>query len=426
MERLQRVLSSSGIASRRRAEEMIVEGRVRVDGIVVTQLGTQVDAERQKIEVDGKLIPRARLRYIVLNKPSGYITTTADERGRYTVMDLVPVNERVVPVGRLDRQTEGLLLLTNDGEIAHRVMHPRFEIEKEYEALLDGHPPAEVLARVRRGITIDGQVTRPAVVRPMRNTEDGTVVKVVLHEGRNRVVRKMFDEIGYPVLRLIRVRVGPLQLGSIPRGTWRDLTDGELSQLREAVHMTDEDVLADARDAEDRRTGRADVPKWTSGRTPGRGPGAPAGRGGDSLGNDSRSAPLRGPRKDRQPTRPHGRPSGPRRSDDPANRQDRPAPRREPAGPQQRDEHGGVERTVQPRQPGDRGRDGRSSGRPSRPVQRPQRQAEQLDQGGRRTGPAQKPRRPGGGSGKPPIHNRDRRAGGGGKEHGGGDRRPPS
>ncbi|HMM40753.1 MAG TPA: pseudouridine synthase [Thermomicrobiales bacterium] len=247
MERLQRVLAAAGIASRRRAEELIVEGRVRVDGKVVTELGTQVDPMRQKIEVDGKIIPRPKLRYILLNKPKGYITTTSDERGRDTVMDLVQVGERVVPVGRLDRQTEGLLL-TNDGLVAHRVMHPSYEIDKEDEALLDGHPPAAALERLRRGIVVDGERAQPEIVRPIKNVEDGTVVRIVIHEGRNRIVRRMFEEIGYPVLQLVRTRIGPLQLGDIPRGYWRELREGELIQLREALHITDEDMAAPQRD----------------------------------------------------------------------------------------------------------------------------------------------------------------------------------
>src|SRR5687768_9846428 len=191
MERLQRVLSARGIASRRKAEELILNGRVRVDGRVVRELGTKVDPERQKIEVDGNLIPQVRHRYIVLHKPGGYITTTADERGRWTVMDLVNVGERVVPVGRLDRKTEGLLLLTNDGDVANRVMHPRYEIDKEYEVLLDGHPPAHLLDRVRRGLVIDGEPARPTEVRALRNLDEGTLIRVVIHEGRNRIVRRM-------------------------------------------------------------------------------------------------------------------------------------------------------------------------------------------------------------------------------------------
>lgn len=279
MERLQRVLSASGLASRRRAEDLIRDGRVRVDGQVVTEMGVKVDPNRQKIELDGKIIPQPRMRYIVLNKPGGYITTMSDERDRRTVMELVKVSERVVPVGRLDRPTEGLLLFTNDGEIAHRVMHPRFNIEKEYEALLDGHPPRTVFDRLSRGVTVDGEHAKPTMVRPVKISEDGTVVRIALHEGRNRIVRRMFDAVGYPVLKLVRVRIGPLQLGAIPRGTWRDLTDGELGQLREAVHLDDEDYDGEAPPRRDQSPMRQNPPlaQGRSGAGGNRGP-APRGR----------------------------------------------------------------------------------------------------------------------------------------------------
>ena len=236
-ERLQKVLAARGIASRRKAEELITAGRVKVDGKVVTELGTKVDPDHRNIEVDGKLARSRRARYILLNKPSGYITTMSDERGRRTVADLVDVSERVKPVGRLDRPTSGLLLFTNDGELAYRVSHPKFGVEKEYQALLDGFPPPEVLKRLRRGITIDGTRIYPTVVRPLRQTEEGTVVQIVIHEGRNRIIRRIFEAVGYPVLRLRRTRIGPLQLGPIPRGAWRDLTPGELSQIMEVVGM---------------------------------------------------------------------------------------------------------------------------------------------------------------------------------------------
>lgn len=259
-ERLQRVLAARGVASRRKAEEMIQNGRVRVDGRVVTKLGTRVNPHTQRIEVDGKQIAEPRYRYILLNKPSGYITTMSDERGRRTVMELVQVPERVVPVGRLDRPTEGLLLLTNDGELAHRVMHPSYEVEKEYEVLVDGDPPPEVIERLRRGVTVDGEKTVPTLVRPLRMTEDGTLLRFVIQEGRNRIVRRMFEAVNYPVLKLRRTRIGPLQLGSIRRGAWRDLTQGELAQIREAVGMADEDVIETPsprqpeRNASERRT----------------------------------------------------------------------------------------------------------------------------------------------------------------------------
>lgn len=256
MERLQRVISASGLASRRRAEDFIRDGRVRVDGVVVTEMGVKVDPLTQKIELDGKIIPTQRMRYIMLNKPSGYITTMSDERDRRTVMDLVEVGERVVPVGRLDRLTEGLLLLTNDGDVAHRVMHPRYRIEKEYEALLDGHPPRAVLDKLMRGVVIEGEPARPTMIKPVRITDDGTIVRIALHEGRNRIVRRMFESVNYPVLKLRRVRIGPLHLGNIQRGRWRDLTDGELQQLREALHLTDEDIVQESVEHAERQAER--------------------------------------------------------------------------------------------------------------------------------------------------------------------------
>ncbi len=242
MERLQRVIASYGITSRRKAETMIVDGRVSVDGQVVRELGVRVDPARQEIRVDGQLMHWERRRYLVLNKPSGYITTAADERGRRTVLDLVDVPERVVPVGRLDRKTCGLLLLTNDGELIYRVTHPRFELEKEYEVELDGFPPPAALERLRKGVIVDGVKVEPSQIRPLRNDESGTVLRVVIHEGRNRIVRRMMERIGYPVLRLERTRLGPLQIRGLPVGGWRDLTGGELSQIRESVGLGEEDA----------------------------------------------------------------------------------------------------------------------------------------------------------------------------------------
>ncbi|HEU4793816.1 MAG TPA: pseudouridine synthase [Nitrolancea sp.] len=240
MERLQRVLATHGVASRRKAEELILAGRVAVDGHVVRELGTQVDAERQRITVDGAPLRTEQRRYILLNKPPGYITTASDERGRRTVMDLVNVRERVVPVGRLDRQTAGLLLLTNDGDVAFRVAHPRYELEKEYEALVDGHPPPGVLEELRRGVTIEGQRVIPEQIRPLRNEEAGTVLRIVIHEGRNRIVRRMLERVGYPVIKLTRTRIGPLQVKGIASGAWREATAGELAQLREALMLEGE------------------------------------------------------------------------------------------------------------------------------------------------------------------------------------------
>ncbi|MBO9403706.1 MAG: rRNA pseudouridine synthase [Thermomicrobium sp.] len=236
-QRLQRVLAAHGVASRRKAEELILAGRVTVDGVVVRELGRKVDPERQEICVDGKPLRSEPRRYIVLHKPVGYITTTADEYGRKTVLDLVQVPERVVPVGRLDRDSSGLLLLTNDGDLIYRITHPRYELEKEYEVLVDGFPPPEVEEALRRGVPVDGRPVQIRRLEAIRVEPQGTVYRVVIHEGRNRIIRRVFERVGYPVLRLQRVRVGPLRLGDLPPGRWRDLTPSEVAALRRAVGL---------------------------------------------------------------------------------------------------------------------------------------------------------------------------------------------
>jgi 23S rRNA pseudouridine2605 synthase len=236
-ERLQRVLSAAGVASRRKAEELIRAGRVSVDGKVVTELGTRVDPRRAAIRVDGRLIRPEPLRYVVLNKPSGFITTTSDERGRYTVMDLLPPGLRVYPVGRLDRDTEGLLLLTNDGDLANRVMHPRYELTKEYLVLTPAKPPPAVMNRIAAGVMVEGKRVVPHEFRVVRETAEGILLSVVLHEGMNRVVRKLMESGGIPITELRRVRIGPLSVAGIPRGGFRDLTPGELTSLLQALRI---------------------------------------------------------------------------------------------------------------------------------------------------------------------------------------------
>lgn len=241
-ERLQRVLAQRGVASRRRAEQMITAGQVRVNGEVVTELGTRVHPANDEIRVDGKLLRRQSLRYILLNKPSGFITTVSDERDRWTVMDLVKVRERVYPVGRLDRATQGLVLLTNDGDLAHRVMHPSYRIDKEYLVFTDIRPIESQLQRLRNGIRLDDRRVVPVEVRLFRETAEGTAIRIVLHEGLYHVVRRMMDVVGITVTRLRRTRLGPLHLQAIPSGAWRDLTPGELTQLYQAVGMPAEDA----------------------------------------------------------------------------------------------------------------------------------------------------------------------------------------
>ena len=297
MERLHKVLAARGVASRRKAEQMIVDGRVSVDGEIVRTLGFRVDPEKQSIAVDGKPVRHERKRYLLLNKPPGYITTAQDERGRRTVLDLVDVPERVVPVGRLDRPTTGLLLLTNDGELANRIAHPRYELEKEYEVLLDGNPPRPTLEKLVSGVMVDGEKVRPNEVRAIRNEPEGTVLRIVIHEGRNRIVRRMMEAIGYPVLRLTRVRLGPIVLQGVPRGTWRDLTQGEIDQLWEATKPDAE--------APQQIRPHKDTPRGTD-RRDSRRPASRDSRNARSGGRDER----RMPRGESRPVRDRDRPSG--------------------------------------------------------------------------------------------------------------------
>lgn len=236
-ERLQRVLASAGVASRRKAEDLIRSGRVSVDGKIVTELGTRVDPLRAKILVDGKPIRRQSFRYIMMNKPSGFITTTSDERDRRTVMELIPAEPRLYPVGRLDRDTEGLLLFTNDGDVANRVMHPRYGLTKEYLVLTPEKPSEHVMSKVRAGVAIDGKRVVPHEFRIVRETAEGVLLSVVVHEGMNRIVRRMMESAGIPLTKLHRVRVGPLSVSGIPRGAHRDLTSGELTSLLQSLHI---------------------------------------------------------------------------------------------------------------------------------------------------------------------------------------------
>jgi len=241
-ERLQRVLASRGIASRRASEDMIKAGRIEVNGAIVTEMGMRVDPVQDEIKVDGKPLRRQRPRYIMLNKPSGFITTVNDERQRWTVMDLVDVQERVYPVGRLDRDTQGLLLLTNDGYLANRVMHPRYGLTKEYHVVTRTRPSAEQLQDVKDGLLIAGRMVIPDECRLLRETDEGIIIKIVLHEGIYHVVRLMMEAVNISVLRLRRVRLGPLALPGVPSGSWRDLTPGELIQLYQAVGLPTADA----------------------------------------------------------------------------------------------------------------------------------------------------------------------------------------
>ena len=243
-ERLQKILSAAGVASRRLSEELIVQGRVSVNGTTVTALGTKADPAVDEIKVDGRRIrTEQRRRYVLLNKPRGYITSRSDPEGRPTVMDLMKgVKEYIYPVGRLDYDSEGLLLLTNDGELAARLTHPRHEVEKVYEARVKGVPDDRALERLARGVPIDGRRTAPAKIRASepfaRGSGEQTIVEISIHEGRQRQVRKMFEAVGHPVVRLKRVRIGPLEDPDMPVGHWRELTPQEVGRLQKASGVT--------------------------------------------------------------------------------------------------------------------------------------------------------------------------------------------
>ena len=230
-ERLQKVLARVGIGSRRVCEDLIAEGRVRVDGDIAV-LGRRVDPETALIEVDGAPVGvRPDLVHYVLNKPAGVVTTADDPQGRPTVVGLVPDEPRVFPVGRLDADTEGLLLLTNDGELAHRLTHPSYGVEKEYVAEVEGLPTRAVLRRLREGVELDDGLTAPARATLI----DPSVVRLTIHEGRNRQVRRMCEAVGHSVVRLVRTRIGPLADRSLAPGAWRELTGDEVRSLQRAV-----------------------------------------------------------------------------------------------------------------------------------------------------------------------------------------------
>ena len=240
LDRIQKILARSGVAARRKAEDLIREGRVTVNGRIAV-IGEKADPETDAIKIDGKRIRPARnQRYLLLNKPRGFLTAASDAAGRPTVIDLVPAPLRraLVPVGRLDYNTEGLLILTDDGELAHRLSHPRYGCHKTYEVKVKGVPDDDQLERLRRGVVLDGRRTAPSRIEPMRVTshragEPGNAwYRVELSEGRTRQIREMFFRIGHPVQKLRRVAIGPLQDDDLPLGATRELTEAELAELR--------------------------------------------------------------------------------------------------------------------------------------------------------------------------------------------------
>ncbi len=230
--RLQKYLASCGVSSRRRGEELIREGRVSVNGKIITEMGTQV-TEKDVVRLDGKKIePENEKVYVIYHKPAGEITSVSDPEGRHTVMERFEgFRVRLYPVGRLDYDSEGLLLLTNDGAVADRMMHPSSLVDKSYIARAEGHFTPEELTQLRRGVMLDDRPTAPAKVRLVREEEDISVVQITIHEGRNRQVRRMLEAVGHPVRMLRRVQFGPLRLGDLRRGEWRELTAPEVEKL---------------------------------------------------------------------------------------------------------------------------------------------------------------------------------------------------
>ena len=240
MERLQKLLAHAGIASRRHAEKLIVEGRVSVNGTTVTELGTKADPAVDVIEVDGKRVRFSSQRhYLLLNKPPGLLCTRHDPQGRPTVMDLLPtrLHSHVYPVGRLDMNTEGLLLLTDDGELAHALMHPSYEIPRTYHATVRGHVTAQTLRRLEAGVELEDGLSRADEAQILEYMPEATVVQVTLHRGRKHEVRRMCEAVGHPVLALRRISMGPLTLGTLAPGKWRELSHRQVEALYRAVGL---------------------------------------------------------------------------------------------------------------------------------------------------------------------------------------------
>ena len=235
-ERLQKILAAAGLASRREAEELILEGRVEVDGEVVTELGTRVDVDEQTIHVDGQPLPKPKRIYLAVNKPTGVVCTARDPAGRPRVIDMLPPDTgRVFTVGRLDMDSEGLILATNDGELANKLTHPKHGVEKIYEVQVAGKVEVDVLAQLRKGVHLAEGYVRPVKVRVKGHRKNSTILEMVLDEGRNREIRRLLARVGHKVQRLCRIAVGPIRLGELPRGAVRKLKPEEIRKLRDSA-----------------------------------------------------------------------------------------------------------------------------------------------------------------------------------------------
>jgi len=282
--RLQQVLASAGLGSRRECETLIVEGRVEVDGQTADKLGTRVDPETQTILVDGEHVKVQRPQYFVLNKPVGVVCTSRDPSGRTRVIDLIRADARVYNVGRLDRSSEGMILVTNDGDLANRLTHPSFQIEKRYLVEVAGVPPRETLDELEKGVHLAEGYAKAKSIRPKRTTKRGTILEIVLNEGRNREIRRLLARVGHKVLRLKRIAIGPILLGEMASGESRRLSLDEIAALKGLVkrkksgsaterkqkELVEQTMLTEFRGRNARRRIRPGADKTPKTRSPGR------------------------------------------------------------------------------------------------------------------------------------------------------------
>jgi 23S rRNA pseudouridine2605 synthase len=239
-QRLQKVLAAAGLGSRRQCEELITTGRVEVDRRVITELGSRVDQSKQEIRVDGQMLPKPKLHYYAVHKPPGVLSTNRDPSGRRRVIDLLPQSHlRLFTIGRLDLNSEGLILVTNDGELANRLTHPRYGVRKTYRVQVAGRPDRDVLTKLRSGVHLAEGVARVEDVRIISHHKGSTILELLLREGQNREIRRILARLGHKVMRLIRTAVGPIRLGSLPPGASRPLSKDEVAELWKATKEKD-------------------------------------------------------------------------------------------------------------------------------------------------------------------------------------------